>query len=318
MGKIVSWIAAFLVVIYLFGLWGEDGAVPENSAEEAASRIPYLSAQYAYAAENGISLETFSEAKKLSTWFSEQDFSEENMLYLDPDAMGLSVFFHSSTATKYKVSLYYGDYHYWGEVKDNRPHGYGMVTRGHAPGDNEKILYIGEFKDGFYDGYGLLFDEHNADNEEALGRLYSVTAPDYVTQYYNYVNYIIYEGEMDEGEMTGRGNAFSADLQYKLFLRSVSGTPFTIEDASYDILTGTFEKGEGAGDMKSYMDGFLLYEGYMSGGKYSGDGTQYYASSDAVRYEGDFKNGVYDGKGKYYSESGALLYDGKWSAGNYA
>lgn len=106
MGKIVSWIAAFLVVIYLFGLWGEDGAVPENSAEEAASRIPYLSAQYAYAAENGIPLETFSEAKKLSAWFSEQDFSEENMLYLDPDAMGLSVFFHSSTATKYKVSLY--------------------------------------------------------------------------------------------------------------------------------------------------------------------------------------------------------------------
>ena len=37
-----------------------------------------------------------------------------------------------------------------------------------------------------------------------------------------------------------------------------------------------------------------------------------------VEYKGNWKNGVYDGKGTLYDENGDKVYSGKWKDGDYA
>ncbi len=59
---------------------------------------------------------------------------------------------------------------------------------------------------------------------------------------------------------------------------------------------------------------YALYIGEFKNGKYQGDGTEYYESSE-VKYTGGFKNGKYEGSGIFYSEDKAAksyykLYEG--------
>lgn len=50
------------------------------------------------------------------------------------------------------------DFYYVGDMKDNKPHGYGVITNGYDT-SNMIIYYIGEFKNGEVEGcYGMALD----------------------------------------------------------------------------------------------------------------------------------------------------------------
>ena len=55
----------------------------------------------------------------------------------------------------------------------------------------------------------------------------------------------------------------------------------------------------------------------MKDGEKSGDGKEYYLGSPQLRYEGEFSNDTYDGKGTMYAGDGSELYSGEWRDGDY-
>lgn len=80
------------------------------------------------------------------------------------------------------------------------------------------------------------------------------------------------------------------------------------KDATFN---GTYENGERSSGILT-TDKFT-YEGDFSGNKFNGYGTIEYTSGDI--YEGYFKNGLYDGDGKYETEAG--VYNGEFKEGKY-
>ncbi len=82
---------------------------------------------------------------------------------------------------------------------------------------------------------------------------------------------------------------------------------------------GEFYKGNkhGYGKLKFYENGKYVgcYEGYFKNGYYDGKGKIH--MFDNYNYEGYFKKGKYDGKGKYYSNTGNLKYEGSFKNGNF-
>ena len=43
----------------------------------------------------------------------------------------------------------------------------------------------------------------------------------------------------------------------------------------------------------------------------------FYAQTGVIKYKGNYKKGLPDGKGKYFSSDGSLIYDGEWKEGKY-
>lgn len=43
----------------------------------------------------------------------------------------------------------------------------------------------------------------------------------------------------------------------------------------------------------------------------------FYAQTGVIKYKGNYKKGLPDGKGKYFSFDGSLIYDGEWKEGKY-
>ena len=59
------------------------------------------------------------------------------------------------------------------------------------------------------------------------------------------------------------------------------------------------------------------YEGSFQYGKHHGYGKEYYYDKEILKYEGEFKNDLYDKKGKEYDENGEIIYDGEFKNGKY-
>ena len=72
-----------------------------------------------------------------------------------------------------------------------------------------------------------------------------------------------------------------------------------------------------SGISKVYIDGILKYDGEMKNGKYDGYGTAYF-DDGSILYEGEWKKDVYHGKGTLYNADGTVSYTGKWKNGDYA
>ena len=69
--------------------------------------------------------------------------------------------------------------------------------------------------------------------------------------------------------------------------------------------------------LREYSEqGVLLYEGNVKNGIYDGKGKLYH-DNGKLKYEGGFSNGVYDGKGSLYDIEGTVIYSGKWKNGEF-
>ncbi|MDR1241040.1 MAG: hypothetical protein LBK29_04190 [Oscillospiraceae bacterium] len=156
----------------------------------------------------------------------------------------------------------------------------------------------------------------------------------------------IYDGEMNSGQPKGFGIQYATDGRkvYKgNFLQGQYDDQGELYDNSENVIySGYFKnsKFEGPGKQMSSF-GTVTFIGNFEKGNRSGRGTEYDAQSGALKYygefvsdkregrgieydqkgeisyEGDFKEGVYNGKGKKYND-GHLIYSGSFTNGKYS
>lgn len=224
----------------------------------------------------------------------------------------------------YAVTSEYGEYLYYGKIKDNRPNGFGVLTRGKVDlNDLETVsdlIYAGDFKEGLYDGYGATFNEDSEINAsfssdqietDQYNAAYLEMTPVYVK------TYVTYDGNWKKGVEEDKGNFFLLDTG---ILRLNPNIQEDYLSGNYYPLTVTIaevKKGYISGDTKQYTLGCLTFEGKTKNGQENGQGTSYFLNGQK-EYKGEWKDGVYDGKGTLYDEDGKVIYAGKWKDGDYA
>ena len=135
---------------------------------------------------------------------------------------------------------------------------------------------------------------------------------------YDYFGNLLYDGEYLKGERHGEGKEYyytnrgiRFDGQFK------NGKRWT--GKGYD-LNGVliYEIKGGKGHLKEYLntiDERLMYDGEYLNGLKNGKGKEYNTSNRCLKYEGEFYNGVRHGKGKAYNRSAILKYEGEFFFG---
>lgn len=213
------------------------------------------------------------------------------------------------------------NYCYYGEVKDNKPDGFGVLSAGEIDlkqlNTLSGIIYAGEFSKGRFDGYGAKFrykssaDTTIVDDSISSGKLdpsYRGLAEAYLR------SCVVYDGYWKKGEMRGEGNIFDANIDESNPVQSgYWGGP--CYPTSFFVTTA--KDGQCSGSTKEYHYGFLIYDGGMKNDQRDGSGISYYYSGQK-RYDGKWSRGTYHGSGKLYDENGELIYSGKWEYGDYA
>ena len=75
--------------------------------------------------------------------------------------------------------------------------------------------------------------------------------------------------------------------------------------------------GDKFGQGKYYSkDNKLIYEGNFAFGKYNGIGKEIISEKDNFYYEGNYENGLMQGKGKLFFKN-KVMYEGEFEKGNY-
>ena len=236
----------------------------------------------------------------------------------------------------------YGVLYYYGEMKDSKPHGMGVIYSYHSKdefGENAfpMIEYIGEFSKGYLDGYGIRYIFDYLDN--------SISTRAYMVKY---------EGEWKEGSYNGYGCEYRTNLSMVANEETLDAILSSVEDYSYDnedygenggvlyvskFNEGKWNDGQLDGDIKIYnLDDILMAEIEYDNGEEDGDfvayntdgniiffgkmkngelikGKEYYQSGQ-IKYDGEYKNSVYEGKGTLYNEDGTIKYKGEFKNGD--
>lgn len=170
------------------------------------------------------------------------------------------------------------------------------------------FIYYGKTKNDKPDGYGILY----------------------------YDRYPVYIGEFSKGVKEGYGIEIECSGLYDAFfvsyegnfkdgLRNGEGKKYQeyVEDVvldSYFHAVDMYKK-----QVLKYMDlrydlplieNPIKYEGDFKDGSYSGKGILYYVKGTAM-YEGDFKSGEYEGTGTLYYDNKQIWYKGSFKNGKY-
>lgn len=283
---------------------------------ELSYSLNFIEKQAEYAANYGIELHRFPvEESNLAYWIENSD---EKLVYVDTD--------NFLGSDQYKITESYEGYLYYGELKDNRPSGYGILL---AYTENSDYLlsykerpyalrYVGEFSGGQFDGFGLLFTESETGRNFLSDlRPYNIETKENLDLYFAWANYVEYFGEFSDGYKDGKGNSFVlADFYIGLYGKALE--EIDIEHPSFSIDVGRYKNDELNGSNKQYVGGYLLYDGECKEGKYDGYGILYHYGTNIPQYEGDFKNGMRHGTGTSYTETGEVVYEGKWKNDDYA
>ena len=290
--------------------------VSSETESALSNSLSFVAKQVEYATKCSIELNRFpTEESKLAYWV---EHSNEKLLYVDTDNL--------FGADRYKITESYKGYLYYGELKDNRPDGYGILLAYTENFDyllsyKEKpyaLRYVGEFSDGQFDGFGLLFTEsENGRNFLSDLRPYNIDTGENIDLYIAWANYVEYFGEFSGGYKEGKGNSFVlADFYIGLYEKALE--EIDIEHPRFSIDVGIYKNDELNGSNKQYVGGYLLYDGESKNGEYDGYGILYHYGTNIPRYEGEFKNGMRHGTGTSYSETGEVVYTGKWKNDDYA
>lgn len=192
----------------------------------------------------------------------------------------------------YEMCSSLGDYVYWGKIKNNRPHGNGVLFTPLSCG----ALHIGEFKDGHPNGKCVRID--------------------YADKSFNHRALI---GEWKDGRLDGKSVTFTSyGLQIdtvNTFLDRFIKNEFSPQNEFIEV--AEYSKGKFDGSRKIYKsDKTLLADVVMK--KDDLKKGKIYFSNGKLEYDGEFKNGKRHGKGKLYNQSGELIYSGKFKNGDYS
>ena len=254
--------------------------------------------------------------------------------------------------TEYAATKEQTELLYVGEMKNNKPHGWGRIVmlvsaeeyedeqgikiefgECYYTGDNSDIyavlVYVGEFKDGSYDGYGWEYitpftnsdDLVNSGYSRNLGEDYIQVGNDVAQNILNTCNPVGYMGEFKKGEYHGEGAKIGYAIREIPINMNVAEQEELFGrrlDREIVIYVGEYKSGKRDGENKEYMFGKLYYSGEIKDGAYNKKGTLYYKDSEQKKYEGEWKSGEYHGEGTLYNEDGTISYTGKWSYGDYS
>jgi hypothetical protein len=165
---------------------------------------------------------------------------------------------------------------YIGQISDEKQQGIGRMVY------NDGTILEGEWKEGLLDGYGRIISWDGVMQEGYFvkgvihGKGKRKTYPQFIGQ--DRINQTYYEGDFEEGQMTGKGKK-------------------TYYDGNY--YEGEFLNGQRHGHgMETYHSQKAAYEGQWVNGLKCGAGEERYQNGD--RYEGQFQAGCKNGDGIYY------------------
>lgn len=187
---------------------------------------------------------------------------------------------------------------------------------------NAAYRYYGKInKKGEPDGTGILFVswtdmEENGDGIGTavcyIGEFKDGYKDGYGIEYweYNHRYMVDYEGEFKEGKYHGEG----IDYLYDVSESTVSSV------AKRD---GYYSQAEGNNlEIEPVWLSLMCYEGEFKEGKYDGKGKAYWGVDDdnkeILNYEGEFKEGKYEGNGTLYFDNGSVKYKGNFKKGDYS
>lgn len=221
---------------------------------------------------------------------------------------------------------------YFGDLKDNKPDGEGVIFS--VADTGMRILCAGEFEDGRLNGKGVIFskdslgaviaEQGNYKNNNKNGNCTSYNNYDILQMYEFYTDtwnrykkkyYKSYTKDKKNAiienllkkdiiaKLMYMSQAYNAQDKDSLFLVRVN-YPVIKSAVSYK---GNYKKGDYSGKGTLYGNsGTLWYNGEFKNGLYHGKGTLYYAFTGIVNYEGEFRNGNMDGEGILYNMDGSL------------
>lgn len=290
----------------------KDIGIAELDTPEKEIYIEHLRCQIEYARNKNINVARFlKQEQAFADWLNNIDTRE---IYLSIDKkIGIDEF---------KRTEKLQDYVYYGELKDNKPNGYGVLFKkselpyGSIIFGEEQFFdryYMGEFKDGKFHGFGMLFDT----DIESIYPLMSLSGLDEQSDLlYNYFldweNPVEYFGMFSKGKKEGLGNYF-----YTFNVENLENN-HDLENVKYSkIEIGEYKNDELNGFGKIYLGGLLSYEGEFKDNFKHGKGKTYYFNSTALEYDGEFKYDKRHGKGTSYSENGEVIYSGEWTNDDY-
>lgn len=212
---------------------------------------------------------------------------------------------------------------YMGEMKNEKPNGYGEIYKIlNAGSDTEPILftqrvYTGMFKKGQYSGFGKEYVSFNDENEMIEFGYRNIireaeNPQKYVEQYFNELQYM---GYFSKGVYEGKGLLFGYPEIYRM-LMAKQGIKSIQQMGKFDhilaISSGDFKAGLENGNVTQYLNGDLLYEGSMKKGYYDGKGSIYYWGTPQIKYKGEFEADECNGKGTLYDIDGKEICSGIW------
>ena len=224
-----------------------------------------------------------------------------------------------------------GNIIYIGEYKDGALDGFGKAII------EEGIYYIGQFKNNTANGKGKIINEDGKIMIEIdfINGIYveyvkwKSTNGNYIVGQFRYKdkhkygkgtiyygNGDIYEGELFDNELEGKGKFISKEGYYyegqlKKGLKHGKGKVIDIEGNIYEgEFIDNFFDGHG-----KYTDKFgHYYIGYFKKGLKCGQGIEY-NKNGKIKYEGDFIDDLYDGFGKKYYFDDKIYYEGHFKKG---
>lgn len=291
----------------------DTAAAPEDTP---VNPLSFLQSQITYAANNGITLCRFPEEEAaLGAWLEQ---IPSNPVYVAPD----NIF----GADRFKMTVESKDYLYFGQLRDNRPDGYGILLC--DPEHSSYLLsynnrryvlrYVGQFSDGKLDGFGVLFQESGS-GRDFLDRLrpYNPDTGENLDDYLTWGNYASYFGEFSDGVKHGMGNTFNlADFYIADF--SIALTQIDLDNPGFSVDVGRYKSDKLNGECQQYIGGYPYYTGECRDDQFDGYGILYYPGTGIPAYEGEFKNDMRHGKGTSYTENGEIIYQGEWKNDDYA
>lgn len=290
---------------------------------------------FKYATACKYKIYNFKERDKVNKYFKDKTLEElyTNAVAVKENPKLFSTNYLSKTLKKDDAKyLYYGEWD-----KKNRPNGIGVLFEIPPYGVEKlpEVVYIGYFEAGYYSGYGSEFTNSSDDSG------WAILSTEDKNNFYYFLNDVGYEGYFKKGKKSGKGNRFMnnasaliSDAEYYYDENEV-GESYTDEDGNeidrnlqkqmsalvnnlgYCVDVGEYKKGKMNGDFTMYEYGKLVYVGgYNEKSGYTGKGTLYFKETGKVKYKGEFRDGVYNGKGILYDENGSIVYKGKFLNGD--
>ena len=264
MKKIICFIVAVVIATLIIGCGSSNDSIKSNPFKKYAER-PVTSEFYQRYFVNEYCKEANNFTKEYQEFLEKVGTKQFKMQIVRPES---SLFYKTCTwniTGKDDSDPYAAKYRYLGETKDGKPHGVGML---YMAFEGETVLckvYGGNFKDGRYDGYGFLYADYGISYSKIKNSVYA---------------YIVDRAPSRVMEVLGDSNQQAAERRKKHVEANTAIGKIYIPKVPQIL-----------GNQKRYE--------FVPAGRLN---ALRLMINNSIAYEGNFKNGLPNGKGiLYYS-----------------